>query len=71
MEGVLEQLRRAIRRSEKSRYALARMSGVTESSLCRFVNKQTKLDVGTVAKVADALGLELVLRPKRRPGKAR
>ena len=45
-----------------SRYELARESDVSEAVLCRFVNGKSGLSMESLDKVADVLGLEVVVR---------
>ena len=68
---ILEAIRDAIETSGKSRYQLARESGVAESVLSRLVSGERGLSVGTVQRLADALGLEIVIRPQRRRRKGK
>ena len=73
-----EQLRRAIESSGTSRYALARSVGISDSALSRFMSGERGLNLTSLDKLADALGLQIVVgvqkipRPKprgRRPAK--
>ena len=63
--GVLDQLRREIRRAEKrgiSRYRIAKLSGVGQATLCRFMSGTLlKMQVETAEKLAGALELRIVL----------
>ncbi len=68
---ILDAIRDAIEASGKSRYQLARESGVAESVLSRLISGERGMSVGTVERMADALGLEIVVRPKRRRRKGR
>jgi len=53
------QLREAIVKSGMSRYELSKQSGVTNSQLSLFVNRERSLTLTSAAKVARVLGLEL------------
>jgi len=53
-------LRREIERSERSRYALSRDTGINQSVLSRFVNGHTGLSLANADRLAEALGLRLV-----------
>ena len=68
-KNIEAQLRDAILSSDVSRYKLCKMSGVTNSQLSYFVRGERSLTLGSAAKVAQALGLELVA--KRSKKKAR
>jgi len=65
---ITEGLRRAIRESGLTRYAIAKASGVTEAALSRFMAGKSGLTTGTLDRLAGVLGLEIVAR-KRRKGK--
>jgi len=56
-------------KSEMSRYRIAKESGLTESQLSYFVNGKRSLTLPAAAKLAKALGLELVQVQKRKRGK--
>jgi hypothetical protein len=66
MGPVLDQIRDAIRRSEKSRYRLARETGLTESLLCHMMAGRRGLSLGTLERLAACLELEIVVRPCRK-----
>jgi len=57
-KDIARQLRSFIRRSPKSVNAISQETGVSQSTLSRFVNGG-EMTVGRAAKVAKALGLEL------------
>jgi len=59
-------IRKAIARSADSRYRIAEQSGVSQGQLSRFVSGERGLSIDNIEKVADALGLEIVVRPKPR-----
>lgn len=58
-------MRSAIEASGQSRYRISKETGIAESVLSRFVNGETVLTVETAERLADYLGLEIVLRPKQ------
>ena len=66
MGRILEEIRRAVEASGKTRYRIAKESGVAESQLCRLVSGERGLSVESVERLAECLGLEIVIRPKRR-----
>ncbi len=68
---LLEQLRSALEASGVSRYRLSAESGVSQSHLSRFVSGESGCSVENAERIADALGLEIVLRPKRRTRKVK
>ena len=64
-ESFTEQLRRAIRESEMSRYALWQATGVDQGTLSKFLSGQHGLSLDSVDKLVDVLGLTLTSRKKR------
>ena len=66
MGQIIEQIRRAVEASGKSRYSIAKESGVAESQLSRLMSGERGLSVETVERLADCLGLEILIRPRRR-----
>ena len=68
MASIAEQLRRAIERSGMTRYRIAQLSGISEAVLSRFANGETDLTMENADKLCAALGLRVVLEPKRKQG---
>lgn len=70
MAYLLDQLIDAIESSGQTRYQIARGSGVAQSQLSRLVHGENEMSISNIERVAESLGLEIVLRPKRsRKGK--
>ena len=67
--SITEQLREAMDKSGRSRYALSKETGIDGSTLHRFYYGLGNLSADGIDRLAEALGLELV--PKRRPRKRR
>ncbi len=71
---LADELRAAIEASGESRYAISMKTGVDQSSLSKFVLRQTDLSLDNADKLAKHLGLRLspADQPKktkaRRPG---
>ena len=65
--NIEAQLRDAIQNSGITRYALAKLSGVTEGVLCQFVTNKRTVTMRTAAKLAVVLSLEL--RPTGKTGR--
>jgi len=71
MGSIVEQLRRAISRqcpmsgTGESYYSLAQRSGVSGEQISRFMAGERDLRLESAAKLAEALGLDLVARPPR------
>ena len=69
-----EQVRRAIRESGVSRYAIFKACGLHKRGLSLFMNGKRGLNLTTVDALADVLGLALVVRkpvrvsPPAKPG---
>ncbi len=61
-----ETLRAAIEADKRSRYLLARESGVTQASLCRFMDGTRGLTTATLDRLVPVLGLALTQTPRRR-----
>lgn len=66
MAELLNTMRKAIEASGQSRYRISQETGIAESVLSRFMRGETGLTVETGERLADYLGLEIVVRPKRR-----
>jgi transcriptional regulator with XRE-family HTH domain len=71
MGTLLDQMRRAIEASGQSRYQIAQGSGVAQSQLSRLVSGGQGMSVRNLERVAEYLGLEIVVRPKRQRRKGR
>jgi hypothetical protein len=66
MANVLDDLRKAIKASDKSRYRLWLETGIGQSHLSRLMKHEAGLSVENLQTLADALGLEIIIRPKRK-----
>lgn len=64
MSTVLDTLRATMEASGATRKQISAGCGVAESQLSRFANKESGLGIDSIEKLADYLGLELVLRKK-------
>jgi transcriptional regulator with XRE-family HTH domain len=65
MGEFMDAMRAAVAASGKSRYRIAQDTGIAESILSRLMSGETSLAADNAEKLADYLGLEIVLRPKR------
>ena len=63
-ERFSDQLRRAVRESEATRYALSKTTGISQAVLCRFVAGTAGMSLDSIDKLVDALNLEI--RPRKR-----
>lgn len=59
-------IRKAINASGQTRYRIAQETGVSQAMLSRFINGERGLSVVMLELLADYLGLEIIIRPKRR-----
>lgn len=66
MANLTSKLVAAIEASGLTRYAIAKRSGVSQAQLSRLVHGLQGVSVETAERLADALGLEVIIRPKRR-----
>jgi hypothetical protein len=69
MAKLIDDIRRAVEQSGQSRYSIAKTTGVSAAQLSRLVNGHSGLHADTIEKIANHLGLEIVLRPKTTKGK--
>lgn len=63
MASILQQVRKAIESGGKTRYRLSKETGIAQSQLSRLMTGEEGLSVENLERLADALGLEVVLRP--------
>ncbi len=68
MKHLEKQIRMAIKKSGYSIYKLAKESGVSQPVLCRFMNGKRGITLATASKLADTLGLKLILEKKKMRG---
>lgn len=67
MAKLLEQVRRGILAAEKagtSRYQLCKQAKVSQAVVSRFMGGTRGLGIEVVERLAEALGMEVVLRAK-------
>jgi transcriptional regulator with XRE-family HTH domain len=66
MARLARAIRKAMRESGESRYAIAKGAGVAASQLSRLANGTREISIGTAERIAGYLGLEITLRRKSR-----
>ena len=66
MVPVLEAIREAIEASGKTRYAIWRETGISQSQLSLLMDGKRGLSIEALERLAECLGLEIVIRPKSR-----
>lgn len=65
MAKLLDELKAAIEASDQSRYRIAKETGIAEAALSRLMSGERGLSVESVEILADYLGLEITIKPKR------
>lgn len=72
MSNVLHEIRKAMKASDKTRYSLWKETGIDQSHLFKLWNGKAGLSVENLEKLADALGMEVIIRPaKAKPRKVK
>jgi transcriptional regulator with XRE-family HTH domain len=66
MSQLLDTIGDAIRKSDKTPAEIARDAGIAKSQLSRLLSGERGLSVNVLERLARALGLEIVVRPKSR-----
>ncbi len=69
MTKLEEAIRKAIERSGQTQYRIAKETGIAQSALSRLLSGERGLKADAIERIADYLGLEIVIRPKRRKGR--
>lgn len=66
--ALADKIRAAIEKSELSRYAIAKRTGIDQAGLSRFMNGAYSLRLDTFERLAAVLGIEVVLKklPKQK-----
>lgn len=71
MAQLLDKIRRAVETSGKTRYRIAKESGISAAQLSRLVNGQSGMTVETIERLADYLGFRIVIESKGKSRKDR
>lgn len=71
MASLLNSIRQAVEKSGKTRYRIAKESGVSAGQLSRLVNGQRGMTVETIERLADYLELRITIEPKGKTKKGR
>lgn len=66
MESILEQIRKAISACGQTRYRISKETGIGEPQLCKLMSGQAGLSVESLEQLAEYLGLEIIIQPKRK-----
>ena len=70
MAHLWDQVRVAILASGQTRYRIAQKTGITQAQLSRLMSGERGLSIEALERLTDYLGLEIIIRPKRRTRKA-
>ena len=70
MGQILNAIRKAIKNGDKTRYQIAKDTGITQSQLSRLMKRERGLSIESLERLTDYLELEIIIRPKR-PRKGR
>ncbi len=71
MARLVDAIRLAVEASSKTRYRIAKESGVSAGQLSRLVNGERGMTVDTIERLADYLGLQITIEPKAKTRKER
>jgi transcriptional regulator with XRE-family HTH domain len=63
---LLNAIRKAIQASGKTRYAIHKATGIDQGQLSKLMKGQAGLSLDSLEKLAGFLGLEIIIRPKRK-----
>ena len=66
MPPIYDDIRRAIKASDKTCYRLWQETGISQSRLSQLMGDTKGMSVEGLERLADALDLEITVRPKRR-----
>ena len=66
MGRILDAICNAIEGSDKTRYRIAKDTGISQTQLSRLMSGERGLSIDALETLADYFGLEIVMRPKRR-----
>ena len=71
VSAIYDAIRKAIAEGGKTRYRLWQETGISQAQLCEFLHGRRGMSIENLETLADELGLEIVIRPKRRRRKGR
>lgn len=69
MAQIIDAIRIAVKMSNENPATIAKGAGVARSQLSRLLSGERGLSTETAEKLAEYLGLEIVIRPRRRKDK--
>jgi hypothetical protein len=65
MSDIMQEIRRAILESGKTRYAIWKESGISQGHLSQVMAKKRTLSAEAIDKLCDTLKLEIIIRPRK------
>ena len=65
MSKIIKAIQKAIEKSGKTRYRLWQETDIDQSHLRKVLNGEARLSYENLERLAEALGLEIIVRPKR------
>lgn len=71
MAELTDAIRKAIKDSDQTPYAIAKGAKVARSQLSRLLSGESGMTVDTIERLADYLGLQITVEPKDKPKKGR
>ncbi len=66
MSVIYDAIRKAIAKSEKTRYRMWQETGISQAQLCEFLHGRRGMSIENLETLAQALGLEITVRPAKR-----
>ncbi len=66
VSAIYHAMRHAIAKSGKTRYRLWQETGISQAQLCEFLHGRRGMSVENLETLAQALGLEITVRPAKR-----
>ena len=66
MSAIYDAIRKVIAKSGKTRYRLWQETGISQAQLCEFLHGRRGMSMESLATLAEALGLEIIVRPAKR-----
>jgi predicted transcriptional regulator len=63
-----DEIRDAVNASGMSRYAIAKALGIAESTMSRFMSGKGGLSMEFIDRLAELLGMHIVVRPAKKQG---
>ncbi len=65
MSKILDEIRRAIEASDKTRYRLSKETSIPQSQLSRLMTGEKGLSFEALERLVEAMGLEIIIRQKK------